>query len=138
MLEILKAHKTSKGVSVNQYLQQKHPKGKWIVDPDELSYNVEVAHLIVKYRWRIINGELEAVSGRAVELTPDLHSITREIDAKRRSVHPEHLQIYDYVRNKFGEIESMEESIKDASERFGLTEKEVEAIYLKVDNIIYG
>ena len=38
--------------------------------------------------------------------------------------------IYDFVRNTIGEIESLEESIKKASVKFNLTEKEVEAIYL--------
>ncbi|MGE8207821.1 hypothetical protein ACQKP0_25475 [Heyndrickxia sp. NPDC080065] len=83
MLEKLKNHMTSKGVTVNQYLKRKHPNGEWLIDSDELSYNVIIAHLLVKYRWKIINGELEAVNGRAIDLTPDLHSITRNINSKR-------------------------------------------------------
>lgn len=126
-LETLKNHKTSTGVSVNQFLKQKHPNGDWVVNKDEIGYYVKVAHLTMKYRWKIVGEVIEAINGRAVQLTPDLHPNKVNIDAKRDKVQ---LMIYDFVRNTFGEIESMEESIKKASVKFNLTEKEVEAIYL--------
>ncbi|MFD6442314.1 hypothetical protein ACFWDG_21575 [Peribacillus sp. NPDC060186] len=72
-LETLKKHKTSSGVSVNQFLQQKHPNGEWVVNKDEIAYYVKVAHLTMKYRWKIVGEVIEAISGRAVQLTPDLH-----------------------------------------------------------------
>ncbi|MEH7475604.1 hypothetical protein V7158_28285 [Priestia megaterium] len=138
MLNKLKNHQSVKGVTVKQYLQGKHPDGRWIEKGDEIIYQAQYAHLSLDYVWKIINGEFEATSGRAAELTPDLNKRSREIQANREQVPKNELEIYDYIKDDSeGDDEIIKESFKKASEKFGVSEEEAEEIYIKVDHLIY-
>ncbi|MES9792149.1 hypothetical protein ABWL24_16905, partial [Priestia megaterium] len=92
MLNKLKNYQSSKGGTVNEHLQQKHPDGKWIEKDNELIYEAKVAHLPVKYRWQIIDGQFEASSGKSISLTPLLNKRNREIEARREQLSEKELE----------------------------------------------
>ncbi|MED4064417.1 hypothetical protein [Priestia megaterium] len=138
MLNKLKNYQSSKGGTVNEYLQQKHPDGKWIEKDNELIYEAKVAHLPVKYRWQIIDGQFEASSGKSISLTPLLNKRNREIAARREQLSEKELEIYDFIKqDSEGDDEVIKESFKKASEKFDVSEEEAEEIFIKVDNWIY-
>jgi hypothetical protein len=133
MLDKIKNHVTSDGHTVGEYLQEKYPEGKWSNSDKEVSYDAIVLGKPVRYRWDVVNGEIDAISGKAAKLTPKLHKISRELEEKRSEIPAEQLEIFDYVRERFGEHGDEEGSIKDAAEKFSKTEKEIEEIYFDVD-----
>jgi len=81
ILNKLKEHQSSRNVSVDKYLMKKYPNGQWFIsEKNELIYNIVISGMNVQYKWKVTGEEIEAVSGRAVELTPDLHNETRHIE----------------------------------------------------------
>lgn len=137
MLEELKKHKSSHGIPVSQYLRRKYPNGEWIEEDDLIIYRATVAHLPVVYKWSIDDGRIKAIKGKAVDLTPDLYDRFQDIEKQRAKVPTQNLKIYDFIRYRFGEHGDEELSFEEAAKEFGLNKREIEAIYYRVDEIIY-
>jgi hypothetical protein len=137
-LAFLKEYKTQTGLSVDDYLRQKHKgDGQWLRSGDELVFNILINGLTVQYKWKIVNGYVEAVSGRAVQLTPDLHPGSKKIAERKMNLPTRHLKIYEFISATFGELGNMDEAFSKAQKEFSLGDGEAEEIYLSMDSKIY-
>lgn len=137
MLEKLKKHITSKGNTVDHFLKKKYPSGEWILEGDFYTYQAIVAHLTVKSIWKKDGQRIIAVNGRAIELTPDLDDKTHELEERRKAVPKENLRIYNFICSRFEEHGNEELSFNEANKEFGLDVKTIEAIYYRVDDLLY-
>lgn len=137
MLEELKSYKSAKGNTVDYELKKKYPEGKWIVEGNSYNYEAMVAHLKVIAAWEKTSEGFKAKNGKAIELTPHLNDEVKQLEERRKSVSQSNLKIYDYIRLSFGEHGDEEVSFEEASSKFGLTVKDIEAIYYRVDELLY-
>lgn len=138
MIEEIKKHISKNGIPVEQFVSKKYPEGSWSQKGDLIKFESNVAHLNVVFKWQVENDKIIALPGRASDLTPDLYEPHRYIEENRSAISSENLKIYDFVQYRFGETGNMEESFQEAESEFGLDTKTVEAIFLRVDELIYG
>ncbi|MGV3267068.1 hypothetical protein [Cytobacillus pseudoceanisediminis] len=137
-LAFLKEYKTKSGLSVDDFLKNKYKgEGEWIRKEDELIFNIVISGLNVQYKWKVVNGNVEAVSGKAVELTPDLHPGSKKIAERKMRLPSRDLKIYEYIMHEYGEQGSMDGAFAKAEKEFGLSDGEAEEIYLSIDSLIY-
>lgn len=136
-LTFLKGHKTVTGQSVEKFLSNKYIDGEWIRRGNELIYNIVISGMNVQYKWKIANGYVEAVSGKAVELTPDLHPGSKKIADRKIRLPSRDLKIYEFISTTFGELDDMRDAFSKAQDEFGLDDGEAEKIYLSIDSMIY-
>lgn len=137
MLEKLKRTISSKGLTVEEYLNSQWPAGKWKIENEFITYEVKYQHLNLIYKWKVNGDTFETVGGKSAELTPQYNTRLQAINEKKKLQDPKKLKIFEQVQKYEKDGFETKQAISNVAKDTGLSEEEVLNIYDKISRAIY-
>ncbi|TFH62596.1 hypothetical protein [Peribacillus frigoritolerans] len=143
MLSKVQNYRLQNGKKLGVYLESKYSgyDSNWIAKDNIIEFIAHVRPLKKPtiYQWEIEEDNIYAINGGSDGITPELSKGRQELERRKATVQVELLGIYNFIKQyHLEEDQPIELVMEKANEQFGLPINEIEAIYLKVDNILYG
>ena len=142
MIEQVKNYITKNGEKLSVLLEKKHSnfQTEWVQSGNVITFQVSIKGLRSPkiYRWEIEGDKIFSTNGGAITVTPELNKQNQKLEDKRSLVPVEQLRIYNYIKQYHLEEDNPIEVVLDnASKEFGLSQGEIEEIFIKVDKQLY-
>ncbi|WP_162990370.1 hypothetical protein [Mesobacillus foraminis] len=138
----MKEYKLQNGEKLGNYLEKEYAnfRTEWSQIGNDVTFLVYVPGLRSPniFKWEVKGDSIYSTNDSAIALTPELNKTNLEIAENRNFISGEDLMIHNFVKESYREnSQPIEVVFDEASKEFGLSQEDIEAIYLKVENTSY-
>jgi len=142
MIQLVKNYKMQDNQKLGDYLERKYDsyKNEWKQDGNIVSFFVYVPGLRSPniFRWEIEGESIFSTNGSSNSLTPELDKRKQEINQRKQEISVELMRIYNFIKQYHLEEDQPIEIVLDkANKEFGLSQAEIEAIFIEVEKDLY-
>jgi hypothetical protein len=142
VIQLLKNYKMADNQKLGAYLEQKYAqyKTEWTQYGNIVSFLVYIPGLRSPniFRWEIEGENIYSTNGSANTVTPELDMRKHVIDDRKQTVSVELMRIYNFIKQyHLEEGQPIEIVLDKANKEFGLSQGELEEIFIKVEKQLY-
>lgn len=116
--------------------------GEWSAEDENndgiytVSYKFRTSGLDRIYTWEVGKDSIKAINGKAITITPELGPQEKEVSGtnNEKEIYEYSTGLYEKYESTLGSYEAETRATKETATKFGITEKEVENIIIKLQD----
>ncbi|WP_156290773.1 hypothetical protein [Oceanobacillus salinisoli] len=152
-VKIVQSHVLNNGLTLEEYFENnfvQFPR-KWRkVGENTVEFIVDYPRLsnYSYYRWKVKEGVIHALNGKAIQVTPEFNRHKEELIKRKNEIPEEEMEIYNYIQDSFKKLEQEDGEyspekhdslvLNKASKKYGLPLEDVDKLLVKVERKIYN